>query len=347
MKLIDLQQGNWEKYSGSILSLGVSGEWDDLMTDCPSIFSDSQGKYQLFYTGHSSRSHSWAIGLAESKDFSNWKKFPGNPVLTSGDARAWDQRIDGPAVFKYQDKYYLFYEATPVVPFSQSQMSYKIPFFLRKALGGARRWWRSRQSLLLSQAVLHAQGRCIGFAESSDLYYWKKYSGNPVLRPSESDWDSRGVFSPFVFCKDDRFFLFYGGSDGLKISSGIAVSLDLANWQRNEKPILSPGSEGSWDDASVLVVSVLKLEDAYVAFYEGQNIRNEYAIGFAYSYDFIAWSKYENNPIIKKGSLGLVDERMVNSPHAFLKEESLYIFYGSQDFKMHGHSSMARMISGK
>jgi len=81
--------------------------------------------------------------------------------------------------------------------------------------------------------------------------------------------------------------------------------------------VLVPGPVGNWDDSSVIIVSILKLEDAYVAFYEGQDRHNQYAVGLAFSSDGIRWKKYERNPILTKGAPGMFDERLVNSPHGF------------------------------
>ena len=340
MRLDELLRGRWVKHPVPILRVGGSGEWDDLMADCPDVISDN-GRYYLFYTGHSTKTHKWAIGFAESKDLYNWKKFGGNPILESGDG--WDRRIDGPAVFKHIEKYYMFYEASSTFSLGQNRLAFMIPYGARKKIGVFRRWIRSFRSVPISQAVDHAAGRAIGYAVSDDMITWQKCVQNPVLTPRGGDfWDASGVFSPYVLLMEGSFYLFYGGSDGKRISSGIAVSDDLCKWERKGTgPILVPGPEGSWDDSSVLVVTVIRLEDAYVAFYEGQDTRNKYAIGFTYSHDFKGWTKFSGNPILTHGPKGAIDERMINSPHVIINDEKLYMFYGSQDFKMQGHSTIA------
>jgi predicted GH43/DUF377 family glycosyl hydrolase len=346
MRLKRLLAGRWVKHQKPLLNLGASGEWDDLMVDCPSIFSDGPGRYHLFYTGHSTKAHKWAIGVAESTDLFNWTKCKGNPVLDSGPAGAWDQRIDGPAVFRHDDRYYLFYEATSSFSLGRSRAVHLLPYGFRKRLGSARRWIRSFKAVQVSQAVEHAEGRCIGFASSPDRLNWTKHPANPVLGPNGEGWDSRGVFSPHVCFEDGLFHLFYGGSDGTKIRDGLAVSKDLANWERRPEPVLDTGPPGAWDDASVIIVSVIKLEDAYCAFYEGQDARNEYAIGVASSTDLKRWTKFGGNPVITTGEAGGLDERVVNSPHGFIEGDRVFVFYGAMDSKMRGRSMVASLSGG-
>jgi hypothetical protein len=57
-----------------------------------------------------------------------------------------------------------------------------------------------------------------------------------------------------------QYYLYYGGSDGYVIRTGLAESRDLYSWKRRQDPVLEPGSEGSWDDRSIIIVSILKLE---------------------------------------------------------------------------------------
>lgn len=340
MKLSTVLSRKWIKHPKPILYPGEIGAWDDLMVDCPDVLTDGTGRYYLFYTGHSTRTHKWAIGFAGSKDLYNLEKYNGNPILEQDDA-GWDKRIDGATVFKHDDRYYLFYEATSSFSLSKSRFASFLPYPIRKGLGGLRRWVRFFSSTLPSQAVEHAHGRAIGFAVSDDLKHWTKHMGNPVLMRSNKGWDSCGVFSPCVQYANGLFHLFYGGSDGVRIHSGLATSNDLANWTRLEEPVLEAGPLGSWDDASLLIVSIIRLEDAYVAFYEGQDRLNNYAIGVAYSNDLRRWTKFEGNPVITKGQVGSADEKYVNSPHGFIEGERAYIFYGALDGKLRGRSMVA------
>ena len=54
-----------------------------------------------------------AFGLAKSTDLMNWKRFPGNPIMTRGKAGEWDEgAIWFGTVYKYSNTYYLYYEGT-------------------------------------------------------------------------------------------------------------------------------------------------------------------------------------------------------------------------------------------
>lgn len=347
MRLERLLGGRWVKRGEPVLGLGDPGSWDDQMVDCPCVVSAGQGRYLLYYTGHGTRTHSWAIGCAESTDLFNWTKHELNPVLNSGPPGAWDQRVDGAAVFRHDSRYYLFYEATRSFSLGRSRAAHLLPYGLRKRLGSARRWMRSLKEVPTSQAVEHAAGRCIGLAASKDGLDWAKAPENPVLTPAGGGtWDSCGVFSPHVQHIDGTFHMFYGGSDGGKIRNGLAVSDDLKAWRRRTEPILEPGPNGSWDDSSALIVSVVRLEDAYCAFYEGQDSQNRYAIGIAYSDGLVDWKKFEKNPIITSGDKGGLDERVVNSPHGFMEGDGVFVFYGAMDSEMRGRSMVASLTGG-
>jgi hypothetical protein len=65
-------------------------------------------------------------------------------------------------------------------------------------------------------------------------------------------------------------------------------------WTFDEEPVLSPGSEGEWDELQVMRVNVLPLADSYVMYYSGVNRAGESRIGQAYSDDGQVWTKYDD-----------------------------------------------------
>ena len=65
-------------------------------------------------------------------------------------------------------------------------------------------------------------------------------------------------------------------------------------WHFDEAPVLSPGSEGEWDDRQVMRVNVLPYEDGYVMYYAGVSSQSQSRIGLAFSDDGITWEKYDD-----------------------------------------------------
>jgi len=349
MKLETILKGQWIKDPQPVLDIGQKGEWDDLMVDCPCVFSHQSGEYSLFYTGHNSRNHGWGIGCAKSKDLSHWIKEGGNPILQLKKADGWGSQIDGASVLCAEGKFYLFFEAMADRPvFATRRLVDILPCFLRRWGGSCKRSIERLVGDVPSQAVRHASGRAIGFMVSDDMKCWSSAGANPVFRISEAgDWDSAGVFSPCVLSIEGRYYLYYGGSDGRMIRTGLAESRDLYSWKRHQDPVLVTGHDGSWDDSSVIIVSILKLEDAYAAFYEGQDRHNQHAVGLAFSSDGIRWKKYERNPILTKGAPGMPDERLVNSPHGFQEGDHVFCFYGASNHQMEGRCMRARFSAQK
>jgi len=349
MKLDTLLHGEWFKDPQPVLNIGKIGTWDDLMVDCPCVFSYQNGEYLLLYTGHNSRNSDWGIGCAISKDLTHWIKEAGNPILPLKKAEGWGSHIDGASVLSADGKFYLFFEAVADRPVSvTSRIADTLPCFLRRWGGSCKRNIERLVGHAPSQAARHAAGRAIGFMVSDDMKYWSSAGANPVFRISEAGgWDSAGVFSPCVLSMEGKYYLYYGGSDGRRIRTGLAESRDLCSWKRHRDPVLVPGPVGNWDDSSVIIVSILKLEDAYVAFYEGQDRHNQYAVGLAFSSDGIRWKKYERNPILTKGAPGMFDERLVNSPHGFQDGDDVFCFYGAGNHRMEGRCMRARFSAQK
>lgn len=348
MKIETFIIGKWEKYPEPILPPGSKGKWDDTLVGCPHVWKEADGNYYMSFTGQNYKSANWAISIAKSNNLFNWQKIAENPVL-SGDKIGWDSRIDGATIFKHNNQYYLFYEAVSGFSMTQNKLAYMLPTPLRKSLGRIYRYFTSSS---MSQATLHAENRAIGLAISRDLLKWEKFSGNPVLKKTaNSKWDSAGVFSPHIQEMNGVFYMFYGGSDGKRICSGIATSKDLHEWKRFlDAPILLTGSKGEWDEREALIVSVIRLEDGWCAFYEGEDNKNNYRIGIAYSYDsknlsskslIGEWVKYEGNPMLNIGSPDSFDARIVCSPHIFLDDGKPYLFFSAHDRDMRGSCGVA------
>ena len=341
MKIKDIFNGEWVVQKDPILCFGKKGEWDDWAVMTPAVFRDeSRGKYSMFYAGVSVSNGNWGIGYAESEDLINWQKYPENPLLIYKDQKHLYQ-LDGPCIVKKDETFYLFCEEKEIKRNFNSRIKPLIPLRLMRIL---RKLNKFRNNA--SQATSHAEDRYLVQFESKDiLNYWDINNKKIVFKKNDNlnTFDSRGVFSPQIYYIDGIYYLFYGGSDGRKTRSGLATSCDMVNWKRAEyNPILDTGKKGDWDEENALIVSILKVEDGYVGFYEGEDRYNKYRIGIAYSYDLEKWEKFSGNPIVNVGNRGDFNENIVCSPHVFMTYNGrLVLYFSANDKDMRGYCGMA------
>src|SRR5207249_6100567 len=81
-----------------------------------------------------------------------------------------------------------------------------------------------------------------GHAISADMYTW--YQLDPLLAVRDPAWDNGHVWAPHIFLKDGVYYMVYTGvtdrPDGsTEQRMGLAISTDLATWNRVDQPVLS------------------------------------------------------------------------------------------------------------
>jgi predicted GH43/DUF377 family glycosyl hydrolase len=337
-KWAEVSKNKWIKNSKPVITPGPSGSFDERVVASPYVLEEPVGFYSLYYMAQNREGTKWGIGLATSQDLVNWEKYEGSPVLAE-EMVGWGRKIDGPFINKLDDLYYLFYE-TAASPHWFHRLQSLIYAWGLRVIFNKKLLNKLLNKYLLSQVsigAIHAHQRQIGFATSSDGRLWKDYSLNPVFRKNKKDrWDSAGVFGPKVYKIDGQYWMYYSGSCGSYVNSGLAFSSDLRNWQRYKKnPILRTGSKGEWDELCVVFTSIIQLNDVYLAFYEGEDAKNIYRIGLAYSSNLKEWKKFDGNPVIDIGKSGSFDDKVVNAPHVVVYKEKLYLLYSvfNQEYK--------------
>lgn len=148
-------------------------------------------------------------------------------------------------------------------------------------------------------------GRGIGTATSSD---GRQFTLHPELVLTGSlEWE-RGadnaftVATPSVLRVGDTFHIWYTGGDGNAI--GHATSSDGVTWSKDAEPLLRRGKSGTWNAAfvgapRVTAVKLVSGRTIYRMYFTGRGNRN--AIGFAGSFDALAWSEFAQNPVFELG----------------------------------------------
>ncbi|MCU0658793.1 MAG: hypothetical protein MUF64_27100 [Polyangiaceae bacterium] len=178
----------------------------------------------------------------------------------------------------------------------------------------------------------------IGVADSKDGLTWTARQ-EPVF-VGENDWEkvcldpscstlAGGVLEPSVLWndKEKRFEMWYAavGQPADSFSTyriGRAVSPDGIKWEREAKPVLDTGPLGSWDEAVVSHVNVVKTSGKYHMFYHASSLADlavcegatppcdgytPGSVGHATSDDGVTWNRAAA-PLIPRSNY---------TPHAF------------------------------
>jgi predicted GH43/DUF377 family glycosyl hydrolase len=286
------------------LSFAASGQWikygNSVLSPTPNTWDfDSVTGPKVLYSGGvfrmwylGSHTGATAIGYANSTDGVTWKKYP-SPVLSTGPSGSWDSSGIGLGSVLWNGSLFLmWYSGSSPVDFPNG---------------------------------------AFGLATSSDGLSWVKFTGNPVMTPS--DIDQRYMASPFVIRKSLTYNMWYSGRSSSDLPSSqvtrilYAYSFDGVTWNKWPQTVLNPSTDPSaWDSDSVYASSVVFDGTTYGMWYSGlgQSLVNP-QIGYATSPDGTSWTKSFQNPILGAGSAGSWDSAGVEQPSAtFAKGFMLY-----------------------
>lgn len=145
----------------------------------------------------------------------------------------------------------------------------------------------------------------IGYAISADGKSWTKVDGSAqaqeikgaVLAPGNTqEFDGQSVESPSVLYDSGKFRMYYVGIDKSgKSALGYAESSSGIYWTKKGK-ILEPTNEQGFDSYKVGSCSVVKKDNQYLMWYEGQSkLDSRWRIGYAVSSDGSTFTKNYGN----------------------------------------------------
>jgi predicted GH43/DUF377 family glycosyl hydrolase len=183
----------------------------------------------------------WEIGHATSSDLVHWTKDPNNPVITVGHEKEWDRNlVERPSLFYEGETFHVLYEGSDGYNFRIGHATSPdclvwIKDTANPVLGiGPEGSWDSLHvrgpGVLRQPDTYHVfyRGdngtvRSIGHAWSPNLIDWTKSPEDPILRPSDSGWDSRHVMDPSVVRDGNSLKMLYQGYNRTN-SIGLASS---------------------------------------------------------------------------------------------------------------------------
>lgn len=149
----------------------------------------------------------------------------------------------------------------------------------------------------------------VDYATSADGILWTPYSGNPVLQPSSSGFDSLIVSPGGVIHDVSGYRLWYSGGDGSSntYSVGLASSSDGINWTRySGNPVISPPFGGWYDSTRVIACGVLPWNGGLLMGYVGADANYVQRVALATSGDGVHWSPVPG-PTLNLGPSGSWD----------------------------------------
>ncbi len=116
-------------------------------------------------------------------------------------------------------------------------------------------------------------------------------------------------------------------------------------------PIILPGDAGAWDDAVISEAKVVFDGETYHMWYAGrwrhpEGLKTPMDIGYATSSDGVVWTKYEANPVLKRGDLGSYDENILSAPTVLYDGETWHMWYSAANFKGDWSLSYATSTGG-
>jgi predicted GH43/DUF377 family glycosyl hydrolase len=166
----------------------------------------------------------------------------------------------------------------------------------------------------------------LGFAQTD----WVKHPENPVLDVGPPSWAESAVSHPSVILDNGIYRMWYAGA-GKNYRLGYATSEDGIHWTKYENnPILNLGSSGTWDDTRVSTPSVIFEDGVYKMWYAGYDGAT-YRIGYATSEDGIAWTKYEDNPVLDVGLPNRWDDAGVTGQSIIFDGDIYKMWYTGYD----------------
>lgn len=181
------------------------GPQDGVMRRDPSDIIKVGDHYHVWYSkGKFSHGYDASIWHASSPDGKTWTEH--GEALPRGTAGSWDeQSVFTPNILVAENKYWLFYTAVPK-PFVASG-----PNLTRTAIGVA--------------------------SADSPAGPWKRFDGNPVLKPrgDESHFDGVRVDDACLIVRQGKYLLYYKGRQGIK-TTPYETKMGLAIADRPQGP---------------------------------------------------------------------------------------------------------------
>lgn len=181
------------------------------------------------------------------------------------------------------------------------------------------------------------------YSTSADGINWELAQDEPVMKKDAVPYAGVAFLASSVIVRDDGTWVMYFYTWEERSWPVASSSIGLATapgpfgpWTPAEELILTPGSEGEWDDLAVRTPSVIRTDNGYEMYYGGYQ-RAKSSIGLATSADGLNWTKHNNqttasapfaesDPVFS-GSGADWDAKHVYQPRVRATEDGLMMLY--------------------
>lgn len=276
-----------------LANTNVPGSWDELKDGPAWIVRVGPGDYRMVFEGVAASGATYT-GYATSTNAMRWSKYAANPVFTA--TQQWENGetsigsvVWDPVAKRWNGYYHGGNNTTP---------------------------------------------RQIGLATSPDLVNWQRYSNSPILTKGASGtWEDRYIADAKVIrvSATDWRMIYRGVNASTNVAQvGYATSPDGLNWTKHPgNPVLGPAASG-WDSTEILSPSVFRdVNGRFHMWYAGSNKAagsSGNGLGYAYSDDFINWTRGTNNPVLlPTGNSSDPDQEIGDTVVAFSDGDVIFV----------------------
>lgn len=181
-----------------------------------------------------------------------------------------------------------------------------------------------------------------GLASSDGLIHWHKEGmilgrgpqGSPTEYNAALTWIVREneIFGSGELKKvNGRFLGTYhaypaAGYEVGPAAIGLCWSDDLHNWEV-EEPFLHAMDGREWERGGLYKSCLVEHEGTFYMFYNAKTVDGVEQTGVVTSDDLKTWSRYEENPIVRVGVPGSVDDRFVSDPCVLRCDDTWVMFF--------------------
>jgi predicted GH43/DUF377 family glycosyl hydrolase len=254
----------WERL-GPVVELGGKDAFDERGATYPCVHRVGN-KWHLYYSGRSSRSGPqhfsayWGIGLAQSDDLRNWKKYSTQPVLQGDGIKEYPKnqalvglgnileipQPDGRVLYRLyytllpglkSKEWHVIEHKVGVVAHSFDGVNWtdrRIVLERRRSVNTedigivGMQVWKTRTRYRATYTGLGTKHKSYSLAEavSTDGLTWDRgvSQDNVSLAPRPGTWERKMIGYPHVLSEGDSLRIFYNGTGGGGTGIGMAVA---------------------------------------------------------------------------------------------------------------------------
>ncbi len=149
---------------------------------------------------------------------------------------------------------------------------------------------------------------------------------------------SQAAIGSDLIRNNNTWYYFMHGYDKVgKRHIGVAISKQsvFGPYKIIPEPIISPGTDGGWNDLSCFNAKVLPYRDHFILFYDGKNMEGDERVGLAESNDLLNWTKYAGNPVVDEHDGWRSSSGSSEPCYVATRGDSIFLMLaGTKKFKM-------------